>query len=66
MLELLAEYRKCRYGGDEEDEEDVKEPPTKEEVQVNMPLSLSLSLSLARRIGFACCQLDCVLLARLC
>ena len=53
MLELLAEYRKCRYGGDEEDEEDVKEPPTKEEVQVNMPLSLSLSLSLARRIGFA-------------
>ena len=41
MLELLAEYRKCRYGGDEEDEEDVKEPPTKEEVQVTTPLSLS-------------------------
>ena len=48
MLELLAEYRKCRYGGDEEDEEDVKEPPTKEEVQVTTPLPLGCTLS-ARR-----------------
>eukprot|EP01046_Picozoa_sp_COSAG06_P016143 COSAG06_NODE_1059_length_10885_cov_7.620434_10_plen_116_part_00 len=32
IMELLAEYRKCRYGEEDEDGE-VKEPPTKEEVQ---------------------------------
>ena len=32
IIELLTEYRKCRYGDEDEDGE-VKEPPTKEEVQ---------------------------------
>ena len=56
MLELLAEYRKCRYGGDEEDEEDVKEPPTKEEVQVTTPLSAVLS----RRALVLCWSTRCL------
>jgi hypothetical protein len=32
IVELLTEYRKCRYGEEDEDGE-VKEPPTKDEVK---------------------------------
>lgn len=48
IFELLQEYRKCRYG-DEDDDGEVKEPPTKEEVHeyaayLNFDLSLNPQL----------------------